>query len=306
MEKTNLIFEEEKEFTKGGQVCKIKAKVRLDDNCNNGICFIHVTGEEYIKNKYGYLEEYMLGALGNEIKYARMKASKFVFMHGKTIYGYEPNFVENLIYHIKQGNKKYAIKEAMLTEDEYVKLLLAVDEKEYFKYLLFELGIMDRLKAVADKAIKMLEEITGDTWINPYKPEEEKFKVILTTEERTLTEDRIKEGYYTESAILSRKKERRDNKIKAHKDSVLNRFNSVLNRFNKKLKDIETERDIDLAILDCGITCDNYIYYSHTNKLVFNWRDYGDMVSEEEYLNFLANVDRSMLPDNITITYGEK
>lgn len=98
---------------------------------------------------------------------------------------------------------------------------------------------------------------------------------------------------------MSRNKERRDNKIKAHKDSILNRF-------NKKLKDIETERDIDLAILDCGLTCNNYIYYSHTNKLVFNWRDYGDMVSEEEYLNFLANVDRSMLPDNVIITYGEK
>lgn len=299
MEKTSLLFKEEKEFTKEGRVYKIKAKVRLDDDCNNGICFIHVTGEEYIKNKFGYFEEYMFGALGDEIKNARMKAGKFVHMHGKTIYGYDSYFVEDLNYHIKQGDKKYAIKEAMLTEDEYVKLLLAVDEKEYFKYLLFELGIMDRLKVVADKAIKMLEEITGDTWINPYKPEEEKFKVILTTEERTLTEDRIKEGYYTESAILSRKKERRDNKIKAHKDSILNRF-------NKKLKDIETERDIDLAILDCGITCDNYIYYSHTNKLVFNWKDYGDKVSEEEYLNFLANVDRSMLPDNITITYGEK
>ena len=299
MEKTSLLFKEEKEFTKDGQTYKIKAKVSLDDDCNNGICFIHVTGGEYIRNKYGYFEEYMFGAISDEIRYARMKAIKFDHMHGKTIYGYSTYFVENLIYHIKQGNKKYAIKEAMLTEDEYVKLLLAVDEKEYFKYLLFELGIMDRLKVVADKAIKMLEEITGDTWINPYKPEEEKFKVILTTEERTLTEDRIKEGYYTESAILSRKKERRDNKIKAHKDSILNRFNI-------RLKELELERDISLAVLSCGITCDNFIYYNHTNKLVFNWKDYGDKVSEEEYLNFLANVDRSMLPDNITITYGEK
>lgn len=299
MEKTSLLFKEEKEFVESGQTYKIKAKVRLDDDCNNGICFIHVTGEEYVKNKYGYFEEFICGALSKEIANAEMEASKFVELHGKTIYGYSTGFVENMIYDIQKGNKDYVIKEAMLTEDEYKKLLLAVEEKDYFKYLLFDLGIMDRLKSRADKAIKMLEELTGDTWINPYKPEEERHRIILTAEERALIEDRIKTGYYTESAILSRNKERRDNKIKAHKDSVLNRF-------NKKLKDIETERDIDLAILDCGITCDNYIYYSHTNKLVFNWRDYGDMVSEEEYLNFLANVDRSMLPDNITITYGEE
>lgn len=299
MEKTSLLFKEEKEFTKDGQTYKIKAKVSLDDDCNNGICFIHVTGGEYIKNKYGYFEEYMFGALGNEIKYARMKASKFVHMHGKTIYGYDTGFIDNMIYHIKQGNKKYAIKEAIITENEYVKLLLAVNEREYFKYLLFELGIMDRLKATADKAIKMLEEITGDTWVNPYSPEEEKFKITLTAEEREFVENRIKEGYYTESAILSREKERRDNEMKIQKDSILNRFNI-------RLKELELERDISLAVLSCGITCDNFIYYNHTNKLVFNWKDYGDKVSEEEYLNFLANVDRNMLPDNITIEYGKE
>lgn len=38
------------------------------------------------------------------------------------------------------------------------------------------------------------------------------------------------------------------------------------------------------------------IYYNHTNTLFFNWRDYGEKITQEEFDDFVNNVDRSQLP----------
>lgn len=75
-----------------------------------------------------------------------------------------------------------------------------MEDKEYFKYLLYTLGIVDRWKQESLKAIKQLEALTGNTWENPYKPENEHFALKLTDE----TENRIKDGYYTSEAIQAR------------------------------------------------------------------------------------------------------
>ena len=54
-----------------------------------------------------------------------------------------------------------------------------------------------------------------------------------------------------------------------------------------------------LAVLDFGINTDNVIYYSSSNKLAFNWKNYGEKISQEQYCDFVNNVDRSKLPENI-------
>ena len=53
MGKSSLVFNEMKIVSMNGETLKIKTKVRLDDNCNNGICFFHVTGDIYRLNKSG-------------------------------------------------------------------------------------------------------------------------------------------------------------------------------------------------------------------------------------------------------------
>ena len=47
------------------------------------------------------------------------------------------------------------------------------------------LGIVERWKRESNEALKKLEELTGQTWENPYKPENERFTLKLTDEERT-------------------------------------------------------------------------------------------------------------------------
>lgn len=74
-------------------------------------------------------------------------------------------------------------------------LLYQAEDKQYFKYLLYVLGIVERWKRESNEALKKLEELTGQTWENPYKPENERFTLKLTNEERTTITNRINEGY---------------------------------------------------------------------------------------------------------------
>lgn len=295
MKKNSLVFNEVKKVSMNGETLKIEAKVRLDDNCNNGICFFHVTGDIYRLNESGYYEDYICGAIGDYAEMAEMISGWFNKFHGRTRLGYDTSLIANLIYHIKKGNKDYAMKYAMLNEDEYKVLSFVVDEKEYFKYLLFDLGIMDRMKREADAAIKKLEELTGDTWVNPYSPEKERHTIVLTPEEKKLVEDRIEAGYYTEPAIEERRLER----IRAKREKEKK---SVIDNFEKKLKELEYDRNIRLALIDFDIF-DNVIYYNHSNKIVFNWLDSRDKIPEEKYKEFVENVDRSKLPEGVTFEY---
>lgn len=40
-------------------------------------------------------------------------------------------------------------------------------------------------------------------------------------------------------------------------------------------------------------------YYSHTNTLSFNWGSYEKKITQEEFDDFVKNVDRSKLPEGI-------
>lgn len=297
MEKSSLVFNEMKKVSMNGKELKIEAKVRLDDNCNNGICFFHVTGDIYELNEYGRYEDYICGAIGNYAEMAEMISGWFNKFHGRTRLGYHTGLISELNYYIKRGDKDYAMKYAMLNEDEYKVLSFVVDEKEYFKYLLFDLGIMDRMKREADAAIKKLEELTGDTWVNPYSPEKERHTIVLTPEEKKLVEDRIEAGYYTEPAIEERRLERiRAKREKAKKE--------VIDDFERELKELEYDRDIRLALIDFDIF-GNVIYYKGSNKISFNWSNSWDQITEEKYKEFVENVDRSKLPEGVTFEYNK-
>lgn len=174
----------------------------------------------------------------------------------------------------------------------YSKLSEAVDDKMYFKYLLFNLGIVDRWKRGSDELIAELEDLCGKKWVNPYTPEKERFTLTLTDEERLIIEERIKAGYYSAENIGKRREE-------AHKAKMMEKRAEICERYDKKIRQAEAENKIMLCVFDYGLSTDNVIYYSHTNTLSFNWRDYGEKITQEEFDDFVNNVDRSQLPEGI-------
>lgn len=162
----------------------------------------------------------------------------------------------------------------------------------YFKYLLFNLGIVDRWRRESDELLIELEDLSGKKWVNPYKPEKERFTLTLTDEERLLIEESIKAGYYSAENIEKRREE-------AHKVKMMEKRAEICEQYDKIIRDAETDKKVMLCVFDYGLSTDNVIYYNHTNTLSFNWRDYGEKITQEEFDDFVNNVDRSQLPEGI-------
>lgn len=141
--------------------------------------------------------------------------------------------------------------------------------------------------AATDRAREELEK-EG----NPYKPEEERFVLTLTDEERSLIEERIKAGHYSSENIEKRR-------VEAHKAKMAAKRAEICERYDKKIRQAEAEKKIMLCVFDYGLSTDNVIYYSHTNTLSFNWNGYGEKITQEEFDDFVNKVDRSQLPEGI-------
>lgn len=210
METANkLFYSGTKFFTENEEDYRITVRISLDDDCKNNICDWSITADVDWKNKHGKYEDYLGGCCHNEVAKHFPELAKFISLHLCNHYGAPMYPVENGTYHIKNSDKSVAIEYLRISDKEYSKLSEAVDDEMYFKYLLFDLGIVDRWKRESDELLVALENLCGKKWVNPYKPEKERFTLTLTDEERLLIEERIKAGYYSAENIEKRREEAR-------------------------------------------------------------------------------------------------
>lgn len=293
METANkLIYLSTKFFTKNKEEYRITVTVSLDDDCHNNMCDWSVTADVRWKNQRGQYKEYMGGCCHDEVAKHFPELAKFIPLHCCNHYGAPMYPVANGIYHIRKGGMFAAMEYLRISEQECVELYKASEDELYFKYLLFSLGIVDRWKRESEELIKELEKLCGKKWVNPYTPEKERFTLTLTDEERLLIEERIKAGYYSAENIEKRREE-------AHKAKMLKKRTEICERYDKVIRKAETDKKIMLCVFDYGLSTDNVIYYNHTNTLSFNWRDYREKITQEEFDDFVNNVDRSQLPEGI-------
>lgn len=294
METDTLKYTVVKSFREKGITYKVITTIKLHDECKNGTCSWSITGILQQKKGNGRFYDIGHGCIHEEILKAFPKLKMFVDLHlcdwrGTPLYPVETG------YYFLQKDKKQA-KEYLRVTDEEMEILSKCDNKEYFKYQLFALSIVERWQAESKKAIQALEELTGDVWVNPYKESEERHRFVLSDEEREEMEGKILSGYYTESAIQERKEAERIAKIEKRKNEVIKTFEKIINKATK-------EKDVKLAILGAGLLSDNYIYYVEGNNVVFNYYSYHDKVTEEEYNNMLKNIDYSLLPEGIKFEF---
>lgn len=294
METNTLKYTVVKSFREKGITYKVITTIKLHDECKNGTCSWSITGILQQKKGNGRFYDIGHGCIHEEILKASPKLKMFVDLHLCDWRGTPLYPVENGYYFL-QKDKKQA-KEYLRVTDEEMEILSKCDDKEYFKYQLFALGIVERWQAESKKAIQALEELTGDVWVNPYKESEERHRFVLSDEEREEMEGKILSGYYTESAIQERKEAERIAKIEKRKNEVIKTFEKIINKATK-------EKDVKLAILGASLLSDNYIYYVEGNNVVFNYYSYHDKVTEEEYNNMLKNIDYSLLPEGIKFEF---
>lgn len=265
--KTNTLkYTVVKSFREKGITYKVITTIKLHDECKNGTCSWSITGILQQKKGNGRFYDIGHGCIHEEISKASPKLKMFVDLHlcdwrGTPLYPVETG------YYFLQKDKKQA-KEYLRVTDEELEFLAKCEDKDYFKYQLFALGIVERWQEESRKAIQTLEELTGDVWVNPYK----------------------------ESAIQERQEAKRIAEIEKRKNEVIKTFEKRINKATK-------EKDVKLAILGAGLLSDNYIYYVEDNNVVFNYYSYHDKVTEEEYNNMLKNIDYSLLPERIKFEF---
>lgn len=294
METNTLKYTVVKSFREKGITYKVIATIKLHDECKNGTCSWSITGTLQQKKGNGRFYDIGHGCIHEEILKAFPKLKMFVDLHLCDWRGTPLYPVENGYYFLQEDKKQ--AKEYLHVTDEEMEILSKCDNKEYFKYQLFALSIVERWQEERRKAIQALEELTGDVWVNPYKESEERHRLVLSDEEREEIEGKILSGYYTESAIQERQEAKRIAEIEKRKNEVIKTFEKRINKATK-------EKDVKLAILGAGLLSDNYIYYVEGNNVVFNYYSYHDKVTEEEYNNMLKNIDYSLLPEGIKFEF---
>lgn len=285
--RNKLVWNTTKNLSNGG---KVKMKVSLDDDCHNGICDFSITGEVY--DKKGECET--CGCIHDTLKKHFPEIEKFLPLHLCDYRGTPLYPVENGIYHFKHYNKQVVKDYLRITDTEYDILGRVLAEKLYFGYLLIDLGIAKRWKEEADEFIAFLEDKLNCKWENPYKPEEEKHKWCVSTQEIVDIRKQVELGYYNPDKIEEREDERKKREIEKARQEILKDYAKA------ELKARE-ERDTLLAVIDFGLPVNNVIYYDHTKVLAFNWKDFDDKISQEDFDRFVEQVDYSKLPEGITI-----
>lgn len=140
--------------------------IRLDDECHNGHQDFSMTGTIYEAGK-PKIERYMVsgGAIGDYVAKEFPDLAIFDRLHLCDFKGAPMYAVGNGFYHIERMDAEQFCEYFRCTPEEWEKLRTA-ENKEHFAILLYLSGIPKRWKQEADEAIKILEEMTGEKWVN--------------------------------------------------------------------------------------------------------------------------------------------
>lgn len=282
-------------------------KIRLNDECKNGHQDFSITGTTYRPFEKGDRKDgdwkvfngknYTFdsgGCIHETILKAKPSLKIFVDLHLCDYKGIPMHAVANGFYHLRQGfNKtKPESPEFMaeycnyyrLTESQF-RLLNCTENQLQFALILDKAGILTQWEKQANEAIKLLEEMTGKTFIVDSKKTQ---YYPPTPEELKEEEEKQANGYYTPKAAQQREE--------AKRQSILDKLAA------ERDKDIETavtEFEVKKQVLIIGgeIALNNCIYYTHSKTLSFNWRGY-DRLSDEAYSKISASIQ---LPEGVKI-----
>lgn len=260
----------------GGNTMYIK--IRLDDECKNGHQDFAITGDIYEAGK-SKIDRYHIsgGCIHEDILKTNPELKIFINLHLCDYEGIPTYAVENGFYHLTNGfnNTKPESPKFAAEYCEYYRLSTSQfdtlkNSRNQLQYALNiqNLGILTQWKKEANKAIKLLEEMTGQKFL----VDSVKTQFHAPTPE-AIKEEKQKEdgGYYTPEAEQQRE-------INA-RQSIIDKLQAEC---DKDVKKAVTEFEVKKAVLIIGgkKALDNCIFYNHTNTLAFNWKTYDNISTE--------------------------
>lgn len=283
-------------------------KIRLNDECKNGHQDFSVTATIWEIGKTRSDRNMISGGCcHDEILKLRPDLKIFIDLHLCDFNGAPMYTVANGYYHLTIGFNNTKPQDAgfkakfceyyRITPEQF-EVLKTSESETRFKYNLEKLGIINQWKAEAQKAIKAMEDLTGKEFLNDSKRSQ---YTPLTEEEIATEEHRQLEGYYTAQNIQARKSEKLAEQIAKIKSDLVKDKDEVI-------KSALSEYNVKIAILEAGISLNNFIYYKHSNEAVFNWKSYEPKITEAELntlIEFVKNGNYE-LPKNIVFKLDAK
>lgn len=291
--KTNDLRFTDNRIGKNGEQWTIK--IRLNDECKNGHQDFSITGTCWEKGK-PKTDKYMIqgGACGDEIAELFPEYEIFNRLHLCDYMGIPMHCSANGYYHMNKGFNSKSTGESFAKEycDYYrisraqFQVLRQAESETHFAILLESERIFEQWKAEADLAIKKLEELTG----NEFVVDSVRTQYNRPSDEKIAEEsERIANGYYSAEEKQKREDERRAQKLI-----------EIDEKEEAEIQKIRLEYKIKRILFGAGEKAyENYIFYSHTNTIKFNWRNFGDEMSAEE-ISDVKNKIEKLLPEGVT------
>lgn len=294
MKKNDLKYKETKKI---GENTFIDVEIGLRYIKENGYSYFYAIGDVY-ELKRARKKIICPGCIHEEILKYFQEFKIFVQLHGNYSYGMPMHMLSNIKFAI-DNNKIDAICRYLGISDVMAKELICWGEEiDYLKYFLEENDIIYHLRSKADKAIKMLEELTNDEFENPdvlgiydYMP--------LDNDTKEKIKKLHENGYFTMDNVIKR----RDEKIKELNLKFLEKEKMKL---EKEKREIDNEIKVLEYLCDEGISLNNHAYLRAVNVLAINlYKNRENAMSEEDYTRFLDNVDYSKLPTGIEFEFNK-
>lgn len=292
MKKNELKYKETKKI---GENTFIDVEIGLRYIKENGYSYFYAVGDVY-ELKRARKKIISSGCIHEEILKYFPEFKTFVQLHGNSSYGMPMHMISNIKFAI-DNNEIDTICCYLGISDVMAKELICWGEEiDYLKYFLEENDIIYHLRSKANKAIKMLEELTGNEFENPdvlgiydYEP--------LNND----TKEKIKKmhgnGYFTMDNVIKRENDR-------IKDLNIKRLESEKIKLEKEKREIDNEIKVLEYLCDEGISLNNHAYLRGVNVLAINlYKNRENAMSEEDYKRFLESVDYSKLPKEIEFEF---
>lgn len=294
MKKNELKYTETKQI---GKNTFIDVEIGLRYIEANGYSYFYATGEKYNLNS-GIKNVFDSGCIHDEILKYFPGFKIFVNLHGNDSYGMPEYMLSNLKFEIDNG-KIAAIRRTLgISEEKAKEITCWGEEIDYMKYFLEENDIIYHFRSKANKAIKMLEELTGNEFDNPdilgiydYIP--------LSKDAKDHIKKLHEKGYFKMDNVLKRRNE----KIR---EIQMQRLESEKKRLESEKKEIDNEIQVLQYLFDKGIKTDCHAYLRSVNILSINLLKHGDgVMTENEFKDFIKSVDYSKLPENISFEFNK-
>lgn len=294
MKKNELKYKETKKI---GENTFIDVEIGLRYIKENGYSYFYAVGDVY-ELKRARKKIISSGCIHEEILEYFPEFKTFVQLHGNSSYGMPMHMLSNLKFAI-DNNKIDEICRYLGISDVMAKELICWGEEiDYIKYFLEENDIIYHLRSKANKAIKMLEELTGNEFENPdvlgiydYEP--------LNNDTKEKIKKMHENGYFTMDNVIKR----RDEKIKELNLKFLEKEKMKL---EKEKREIDNEIKVLEYLCDEGISLNNHAYLRGVNVLAINlYKNRENAMSEEDYKRFLDSVDYSKLPKGIEFEFNK-